>query len=92
MALIDKAKGKIIPNAKEVHHRWSFQISTFGAGLGALGAGLAAGTSAANMAPILPEWAVWAGGALICACVSVAMYIKQKPKPDYLDGFDRHDH
>ena len=89
MKIIDKAKRKIIPNARQIHHRWSFKISTFGAGLGAIGAGLAAGTSAANMAPILPEWAVWAGGALICTCVSIAMYIKQKPKTDHLDVFGR---
>lgn len=68
---------KMADNASTIHHRWSFKLSTFGAVAGALGAGLQAAPSIAQAIDILPMWAVWAGGALICALVSVAMYIKQ---------------
>lgn len=64
--------------SRTIHHRWSFKLSTAGAILGALGAGLQAAPSIAQAIDVLPMWAVWAGGAVICATVSIAMYIKQR--------------
>lgn len=50
--------------------KWaSVQIAGLGALFGALGAGLAASMSAAQLHEFMPTWAVWAGGALICVCV-----------------------
>ena len=85
MRLIEKAKGRIVPNHRNIKHRWSFKIATGGALLGSLGTGLAAGTSAANLAPIVPMWAVFAVGTVIFACASIAMYIKQAPREDDTD-------
>lgn len=69
---------KMVDNAATVKRRWSFKLSTVGAVLGALGAGLQAAPSIAQAIDVLPMWAVWAGGAAICACVSIAMFIKQE--------------
>ena len=60
--------------------RWrSVRIAGSGAILGALGAGLAASTSAAALAKILPLWAVWAGGALICALTVAGRLTQERP-------------
>lgn len=67
---------KAIAELKRAHRKGPVQIATAGAILGAIGAGLAASTSAASLVNVVPAWAVWAGGALICACVTTASIIR----------------
>lgn len=66
-------------------YKWaSVQIAGAGALFGALGAGLAASMSAAQLATFMPTWAVWAGGALICVFVMLGRLLMRghKVKPD----------
>ena len=61
--------------------KWaSVQIAGAGALLGALGAGLAASTSAAQLMDYVPRWAVFGGGALICGLVVAGRMLKREPK------------
>jgi len=70
---------KMVDNWKQAWRWGSVQIAGSGAILGALGAGLAASTSAASLAKVFPPWAVWAGGALICACTVAGRLLVHTP-------------
>jgi hypothetical protein len=62
---------------KTIHRRWSTRISIGGA-LGGFSSALALAGGAAQWAGIIPLWAVFALGGLICAASVAATYIKQE--------------
>lgn len=62
---------------KKIHRRWSARISLGGA-IGGIGSALALAGGAAPWAGIIPLWAVFGLGGLICAASLLATYIKQK--------------
>jgi hypothetical protein len=67
---------KLAPNYKTIHRRWSFRITAGGA-LGAFASALALAGGAAAWASIIPLWAVFVLGGVICLSSMIATYIKQ---------------
>jgi hypothetical protein len=61
---------------KTVHRRWSYRISAGGA-IGGFASALALAGGAAAWANVIPLWAVFTLGGVICAASLVATYIKQ---------------
>lgn len=68
---------KLARDYKTVHRRWSYRISGGGA-IGGFASALALAGGAASWASVIPLWAVFALGGLICAASLIATYIKQK--------------
>lgn len=63
---------KLIPEWKQAHKMRSVQVAGSGAFAGAVAAGLCASGAAAQWVGLIPTWAVFAGGAVICALVVLA--------------------
>ncbi len=58
---------KMIQNWRSAHKMRSVQVAGVGAIAGAVGAGLAASGAIVPWLGLIPNWAVFAGGAVICA-------------------------
>ena len=76
---------KLIDNWKRAHHFGSVQIAGAGAFLGYLAAGLIASGAAAQWVGLVPVWAVFALGALICTLIIAARVLQRTPKDDDTD-------
>lgn len=68
---------KPIPDWHKAHKLRSVQVAGAGAIAGAVAAGLAASGAIVPWLGLIPNWAVFAGGALICALVIVARLVQQ---------------
>lgn len=73
---------KLIDDWKQAHHFGSVQIAGVGAFLGYLAAGLIASGAAAQWVGLIPIWAVFALGALICTLIIAARVLMRTPKGD----------
>lgn len=76
--LID-IKSKLVPEANQAHKLWSIQVAGTGAIAGAVAAGLAASGAIVPWLGMIPNWAVFAGGAVICVLTIIARLWKQSP-------------
>lgn len=76
---------KLIDDWKQAHKFGSVQIAGAGALLGYLAAGLIASGAAAQWVGIIPIWAVFGLGALICTLVVVARVLQRGSKHDDTD-------
>lgn len=76
---------RLIDDWKQAHKFGSVQIAGAGALLGYLAAGLIASGAAAQWVGIIPIWAVFGLGALICTLVVVARVLQRTPKHDDTD-------
>lgn len=70
---------RLIPDLRTAHKLRSVQVAGAGAIAGAVAAGLAASGAAAAWWGTIPDWAVFAGGSLICALTVLARLWRQKP-------------
>lgn len=72
---------KPVDNWRRALHLGSVQVAGTGAILGALAAGLMASGAAVPWLGLLPTWAVFAGGALICALtVAARLFMRSPPR------------
>lgn len=69
---------RLIPEVRQAHKLRSVQVAGFGAIAGAVAAGLAASGAIVPWLELLPVWAVFAGGSLICALTVFARLWRQK--------------
>ena len=67
----------IIDEWKKAHKFTSVQVAGSGAIAGALAAGLAASGTIVPWLGLIPQWAVFAGGAVICVLTIIARLWKQ---------------
>ena len=79
MRLSETIKSKLVPEAKQAHKLWSVRVAGTGALAGALAAGLAASGAIVPWLGMIPNWAVFAGGAVICVLTIIARLWKQTP-------------
>lgn len=77
---------KLIDDWKRAHHFGSVQVAGAGAFFGYLAAGLIASGAAAQWVGLIPIWAVFALGALICTLIIAARVLQRTPKDDDTDG------
>lgn len=70
---------QLVDNWKQAHKWWSVRVSGFGAVAGAVAAGMAASGAVVPWLGAVPDWAVFAGGAVICALTVIARLWKQQP-------------
>lgn len=70
-------KKYLSPDYKTIHRRWSARISLGGA-IGGLASSLALSGGAASWAGVIPLWAVFGLGGVICLASLIATYIKQR--------------
>lgn len=69
---------KLVDDWRQAHKLRSVQVAGTGALAGAVAAGLAASGAAAAWIGVIPTWAVFAGGSLICLLTIAARLEKQK--------------
>lgn len=67
-----------IPDLGTAHKLRSVQVAGVGAIAGALAAGIAASGAIIPWLSMLPDWAVFLGGSLICALTVVARLWRQR--------------
>lgn len=67
---------KVVAEVKAAHRKTPVKIAIWGTILGGFGTGLSASTSAAALINRVPVWVVFAGGMIICACVTIASIIR----------------
>jgi hypothetical protein len=70
-------KIRLADDYKTIHRRWSARI-TFGGAIGAFASALALSGGAASWAGVIPLWAVFVMGGVICVGSLVATYIRQE--------------
>lgn len=70
-------KRHLNPDYRTIHRRWSARISFAGA-MGGFASALALAGGAASWSGVIPMWAVFALGGLICLSSLIATYIKQR--------------
>jgi asparagine N-glycosylation enzyme membrane subunit Stt3 len=70
---------KLVSDWKQAHQWASVRIASGGALLGAVAAGLAASGAASQWVGLLPVWAVFGLGALICLLIIAARLWDQAP-------------
>jgi hypothetical protein len=70
---------KLIDDWKQAHHFGSVQMAGTGALIGALAAGLMASGMIVPWLGLIPEWAVFAGGAVICVLTVLARILQRDP-------------
>jgi hypothetical protein len=70
-------KKHLTPDYRYIHKRWSARIS-FGGAIGGFASALALAGGAASWSGVIPMWAVFALGGLICLSSLIATYIKQR--------------
>lgn len=68
----------LVDDWKRNHKKRSVQVAGIGTLAGALGAGLSAAGGIVPWLGLLPTWAIWLGGSLICALTVAATYWKQR--------------
>ncbi len=79
MSITEAVKSKLIPEAPQAHKLWSVRVAGTGAIAGAVAAGLAASGAIVPWLGMIPNWAVFAGGAVICVLTIIARLWKQTP-------------
>lgn len=77
MGMVDAVKARLIPDVAHAHKLRSVQVAGAGAIAGAVAAGLAASGAIVPWLGTIPDWAVFAGGAVICVLTIIARLWRQ---------------
>lgn len=71
---------KLIEDWKRAHHFGSVQVAGVGSFLGYLAAGLVASGAATQWVGLVPMWAVFLFGGIICNLIILARILQRKSK------------